>query len=76
MYLSIWMQARSEIFICVLSGGTCSGFRIDRFLYKCRAASKKIGGVIRYTIIICGKESFLFHGGNKLFAEAKEDSCS
>ena len=37
-------------------------FQIDQVLYKCRAASKKVGGGgIRYTVMIRGKESYLFH---------------
>ena len=37
-------------------------FQIDQILYKCRATSKKVGGGgIRYTVMIRGKESFLFH---------------
>ena len=48
-------------------------FQIDQVLYKCRAASKKVGGGgIRYTIMIRGKESYLFHEGDKWFVEAKE----
>lgn len=48
-------------------------FQIERQTYKCRAASSKVtGGGIRYTIIIQGKETFLFSEGNKWFVEAKE----
>lgn len=48
-------------------------FQIDQVLYKCRAASKKVGGGgIRYTFMIRGKESYLFHEGDKWFVEAKE----
>lgn len=48
-------------------------FLIERLTYKCRTASYKVGGGgIRYTIIVCGKESFLFNEGNKWFVEAKE----
>ena len=48
-------------------------FQIDQILYKCRATSKKVGGGgIRYTVMIKGKESFLFHEGDKWFVEAKE----
>lgn len=48
-------------------------FTIDRLKYKCRAASSKVGGGgIRYTVIVGGRESFLFHEGNKWFVEAKE----
>ena len=31
---------------------------------------------MRYTVQIRGKESFLFHEGDKWFVEAKEDNCS
>lgn len=47
-------------------------FRIDRILYKCRASSQKVGGGgIRYTVLIHGKESYLFQEGSKWFVEAK-----
>lgn len=47
-------------------------FQIDQILYKCRAASKKVGGGgIRYTVMIRGRESYLFQEGNKWFVEAK-----
>lgn len=50
-------------------------FQIDQILYKCRASSKKVGGGgIRYTVMIKGKESFLFREGYKWFVEAKESS--
>jgi len=50
-------------------------FQIDQILYKCRATSKKVGGGgIRYTVMIRGKESFLFHEGDKWFVEAKENA--
>ena len=52
-------------------------FQIEQLKYKCRAISNKVwGGGIRYTVMIRGKESFLFHEGNKWFVEAKEDNCS
>jgi len=48
-------------------------FEIDRVIQKCRAASTKVGGTgIRYTVIICGKQTFLFDEENgKWFVEAK-----
>ncbi len=47
-------------------------YQIDQILYKCRAASKKVGGGgIRYTVLIRGKESYLFQEGSKWFVEAK-----
>lgn len=48
-------------------------FQIEQILYKCRAASKKVGGGgIRYTVLIRGRESYLFQEGSKWFVEAKE----
>lgn len=48
-------------------------FQIDQILYKCRAASKKVGGGgIRYTVLIRGREFYLFQEGSKWFVEAKE----
>ena len=40
-------------------------YKIDRILYKCRASSTKVsGGGIRYTVLVKGKETFLFHDGS------------
>ena len=50
-------------------------FQIEQILYKCRASSKKVGGGgIRYTVMIKGKETFLFREGEKWFVEAREGS--
>lgn len=47
-------------------------YSIDRVLYKCRASSTRVGGGgIRYTVLIGGRESYLFHEGDKWFIEAK-----
>ena len=47
-------------------------FQIDQLLYKCRAASPKVsGGGIRYTVLIQGRQTYLYHEGNKWFVEAK-----
>ena len=47
-------------------------FKVDRVKDVRRAASLKVGGTgIRYTVIICGKESYLFNDENKWFVEAK-----
>ena len=52
-------------------------FQIDHILYKCRASSEKVGGGgIRYTAMIKGRESFLFHEGDKWFVEAKAKESS
>lgn len=48
-------------------------YEIDRLKHKCRAASLKVGGCgIRYTVMICGKETYLFNEDDKWFVEAKE----
>ena len=48
-------------------------FIIEKRKYKCRATSAKVsGGGIRYTVVVGGKESFLFQEGHKWFVEAKE----
>lgn len=50
-------------------------YQIEKILYKCRAVSEKVGGGgIRYTILIKGHQSYLFHEGTKWFVEAKESS--
>lgn len=50
-------------------------YQIDQILYKCRTSSKKVGGGgIRYTVMIKGKETFLFREGEKWFVEAREGS--
>lgn len=36
-------------------------YEIDRVRHCCRAASTKVGGTgLRYTVMICGTETFLF----------------
>ena len=48
-------------------------YNIDRINNVCRAASLKVGGCgIRYTIMVQGKESFLFEDEGRWFVEAKE----
>ena len=48
-------------------------FEIDRVLRICRAASTKVGGTgIRYTVLISGKQAYLFDEENgRWFVEAK-----
>ncbi len=47
-------------------------YRIDKVIYKCRAASMAVsGGGIRYTVLIKGHESYLFQEGNRWFVEEK-----
>lgn len=45
-------------------------FEIMRVLFKVRAASTKVGGCgIRYTVVIEGKERFLFREEDRWFVE-------
>ena len=49
-------------------------YEIDRVRHCCRAASTKVGGTgLRYTVMICGTETFLFDEENgKWFVEGKK----
>ena len=78
---------RRKVYVCVNADhkpdGSCrpnmitfengERYTIDRVRHVCRAASTKVGGNgIRYTVSICGKETFIFDEGNgKWFVEAK-----
>lgn len=47
-------------------------YEVDRIKRECRAASTKVGGCgVRYTIMVLGKETFLFHEDDKWFVEGK-----
>jgi hypothetical protein len=47
-------------------------FEIDKVKAVQRAAATKVGGTgIRYTIMVMGKESYLFEDDGKWFVEAK-----
>lgn len=48
-------------------------YAIDRVKHVCKAYSSKVGGGgLRYTIMVCGKETYLFDEENgKWFVEAK-----
>lgn len=47
-------------------------YEIDRLKHKCQASSLKVGGYgIRYTVSICGKETFLYDEDGKWFVEAR-----
>ena len=47
-------------------------YEIDRLIKVCRAASTRAGGCgMRYTVSICGQETFLFNEADKWFVEGK-----
>lgn len=47
-------------------------YEIVRILHKVRAASTKVGGCgIRYTVVIDGKERFLFREEDRWFVEGR-----
>lgn len=50
-----------------------SSYEIDRIKFCCRAASTKVGGTgQRYTIMVCGHETYLFdEQDGRWFVEAK-----
>lgn len=48
-------------------------YEVDRISRVCPAASTKVGGCgMRYTVHICGSETFLFNEDGRWFVEAKE----
>lgn len=48
-------------------------YQIDRLRQKCRAHATKVGGTgIRYTVIICNKETYLYEYDGRWFVEAKD----
>ena len=81
------MEDRRKVYVEVrarhLTDGTCrpesikfendEGYEIDRVKHCCRAASTKVGGTgLRYTVMICGKETYLFDEENgEWFVEGK-----
>lgn len=47
-------------------------FEIEEVRYRCRAKSDRVeGGGIRYTVVIAGRESLLYHEGDRWFVEAR-----
>ena len=48
-------------------------YKIDRVIQIKRCAARKVGGTgIRYTVSICGKQTYLFEDEGMWFVEAKE----
>jgi hypothetical protein len=84
----VFYVARHKVYVDVTAvhraDGTCrpssiifengQTYEINRIKQRCRAASLKAGGTgIRYTVMIAGKETYLFDEENgKWFVEAKE----
>ena len=76
-YVAVNLDINEEgaIFPRFIRWGNGRIFCIDQIKYKCRATSAKVGGGgIRYTVMIRGQESYLFHEGDKWFVEAKDKS--
>lgn len=47
-------------------------FDVDKVIHVCNAASTRVGGCgVRYTVMICGKETYLFHEDDRWFVESK-----
>lgn len=45
-------------------------YEIDRLKHRCRAHATKVGGTgIRYTIVVHGKETYLFEDEDRWFVE-------
>jgi len=77
VYVAVTLKVDKHGNICPLSIAWENGqiYEIDRLKLTCKAVSLKIGGGgTRYTVIICGKERYLFQEGNKWFVEAKENT--
>lgn len=81
------MEDRKKVYVEVVAkhriDGTCRPesikfendevYEIDRVKQCCRATSTKVGGTgLRYTIMVCGHETYLFDEENgKWFVEGK-----
>lgn len=47
-------------------------YQIDRLRGVCRSAAEQAGGCgLRYTIVVGGRETYLFEDGSRWFVEAK-----
>ena len=51
-------------------------YTIEKIIETCKAASTKVGGCgTRYTICLCGKETYLFEEDGRWFMEAPMNYC-
>ncbi|MBQ7599382.1 MAG: hypothetical protein IJU57_01775 [Clostridia bacterium] len=52
--------------------GEIRKYRVDRLKHVCRAASTKVGGCgMRYTVVVDGRETFLFEEDGRWFVEGR-----
>ena len=81
-------MTRRKVYVKVNADHNCDGscrpkaitfedghvYTIDRICKMCRAASTRVGGTgLRYTVMICGKETYLFDEENgRWFVEARQ----
>jgi len=75
VFVGVNMDVSEEGEICprLIRWADGSVYPIDRIKYRCRAASTKVGGIgMRYTVVVGGKERFLFNEDDRWFVEAKE----
>ncbi len=48
-------------------------YEVDRVIHSCPAASTRVGGCgIRYTVSICGSQTYLFYEDSRWFVEGKK----
>lgn len=76
-YVGVTIKVDKYGNVCPISIQWKNGYvyEIDRLKLVCKAASLKVrGGGTRYTVMIRGKERYLFQEGNKWFVEAKENT--
>ena len=66
------VSAEGEVRPMFITSENGKTYEVDRLRQRCRAASTKVGGTgIRYTVVICNKETYLFEDDGKWFVEAK-----
>ncbi len=74
VYVDVILKNKKEGIIRPLSITWEDGmtYDVDRVKHICKAASTKVGGCgTRYTVVIEGKETYLFHEDDRWFVEAK-----
>jgi hypothetical protein len=77
-YLTVKLRVNPDGSIRPLSFIWTDGnaYKIERILHMTPAASTKVGGRgMRYTIVVEGKESYLFEEAGRWFMEVPRGSC-